>query len=228
MLASDATLRLTEIFSSLQGESSYSGWPTTFVRLTGCPLRCVYCDSAYAFSGGEIFNLKQIVDKVKSLGNHYVCVTGGEPLAQPECHALLSLLCDEGYKVSLETSGAIDISKVDARVKRIVDVKTPDSQESDKNLLSNFEHIGPLDEIKFVVSSKSDFDWSVALIKQHDLLARTSEILFSPAFSLTEESEAGVESKVKADLAAWVLESSLPIRYQLQLHKLLWGDEPGR
>lgn len=229
MLASDATLRITEIFSSLQGESSYSGRPTTFIRLTGCPLRCVYCDSAYAFSGGELKGLSEILNSVSELGNNYVCVTGGEPLAQPECLNLLSLLCDKGYKVSLETSGAIDISEVDQRVKRIVDVKTPASMESDKNLLSNFDCIDPDDELKFVITDKEDFDWSVELVKQYRLFDKTQEVLFSPVFSLaTESGEGRVKSEVQSELAAWVLESGLPIRYQLQLHKLLWGDAPGR
>ena len=228
MLASDATLRITEIFSSLQGESGYSGFPTTFIRLTGCPLRCVYCDSAYAFSGGELQSLENILARVSALGNNYVCVTGGEPLAQPDCLHLLRNLCDQGYIVSLETSGALDISNVDARVKRVVDVKTPSSQEAEKNCYDNFALLQSLDELKFVIANREDFDWSIALIKKHQLQNIDATILFSPVFSLEASEKGQVQSEVKNQLAAWVLEAGLPIRYQLQIHKLLWGDQPGR
>lgn len=229
MLASDATLRITEIFSSLQGESSYAGLPTTFVRLTGCPLRCVYCDSAYAFSGGELFELSAIEQQVSSLKNKYVCVTGGEPLAQPNCHVLLRSLCDNHYKVSLETSGAINIAEVDSRVRRIVDIKTPGSQEADKNCWQNLDLITPDDELKFVVGDKEDFDWSVAVLNKYCLFEKTAHINFSPVFSLPEENSNAtvVSSEVKNNLAQWILDSGLPIRFQLQLHKLLWGDQPG-
>lgn len=229
MLASDATLRITEIFSSLQGESSYAGLPTTFVRLTGCPLRCVYCDSAYAFSGGELFELDAIEQQVFALKNTHVCITGGEPLAQPNCHRLLRSLCDKNYKVSLETSGAINIGEVDSRVRRIVDVKTPSSQEADKNHWNNLDLITSGDEIKFVVGDKEDFDWSVGVLNKYRLFEKTAHINFSPVFSLPEEdlNATAVTSEVKNKLAQWILDSGLPIRFQLQLHKLLWGDQPG-
>lgn len=229
MLASDATLRITEIFSSLQGESSYAGLPTTFVRLTGCPLRCVYCDSAYAFSGGELFELDAIEQQVFALKNTHVCITGGEPLAQPNCHRLLRSLCDKNYKVSLETSGAINIGEVDSRVRRIVDVKTPSSQEADKNHWNNLDLITSGDEIKFVVGDKEDFDWSIGVLNKYRLFEKTAHINFSPVFSLPEEdlNATAVTSEVKNKLAQWILDSGLPIRFQLQLHKLLWGDQPG-
>ena len=229
MLASDKSLRITEIFSSLQGESSYAGRPTTFIRLTGCPLRCVYCDSAYAFSGGESISIDGVVGRVERLGNKYVCVTGGEPLAQPLCITLLKALCDRDYTVSLETSGAIDIEHVPDRVKRVVDIKTPASGEVKKNLSSNYLHLRRQDELKFVICDRNDFDWSLAHAKEHSLFDRVDNVFFSPAFDLPDaDGENIVQSRVKTELAAWILDSGLPIRFQLQLHKLLWGDEPGR
>lgn len=211
-------LRITEIFLSLQGESTFVGLPTVFVRLTGCPLRCSYCDSAYAFQGGQMWTLEAICDEVKRLGARYVTVTGGEPLAQPNSLALMTNLCDLGFNVSLETSGALSITEVDPRVFRIVDLKTPSSAESSRNLWSNLAHLKPTDEIKFVVGSREDFDWAVDVTANYQLFARTPTILMSPVFQHVEP----------AQLAAWVLSSGQPFRMQIQLHKLLWGDTPGR
>ncbi len=210
-------LKITEVFCSLQGESSTVGWPTVFVRLTGCPLRCGYCDSAYAFHGGAWRTITDLLSSVRDYGVRHVCVTGGEPLAQKNCLPLLASLCDAGYAVSLETSGSIDISAVDARVARIVDVKTPGSGELSKNLWSNLKLLTPTDEVKFVLCSREDYDWAVATIAEHDLTARCA-VLFSPS-----------HHQLKArDLADWIVADRLPVRMQVQLHKFLWGEEPGR
>jgi 7-carboxy-7-deazaguanine synthase len=211
-------LRLTEIFLSLQGESTFVGLPTVFVRLTGCPLRCTYCDSAYAFQGGQLWTLEAIADEVARLGATHVTVTGGEPLAQPNCLLLLTQLCDLGYVVSLETSGALSIADVDARVFRIVDIKTPSSAEVSKNLWSNLAHLKRSDEIKFVIGSREDFDWALRITAEHQLFQLTPTILMSPVFQQVEP----------ANLAAWVLAAAQPFRMQVQLHKILWGDTPGR
>lgn len=210
-------LKITEIFHSLQGEARDAGKPTVFIRLTGCPLRCVYCDSEYAFYGGEWMHIDQILETTASHEARHVCVTGGEPLAQKRCHDLLTRLCDEGYQVSLETSGAIDVSQVDHRVSRVVDIKTPDSGESERNLWSNLDCLTAHDQIKFVICSREDYDWSVAEISSRDLEEKF-EILFSPVWGQVNPSE----------LADWVLQDRLKVRMQLQLHKLLWGDEPGK
>jgi 7-carboxy-7-deazaguanine synthase len=209
-------LRITELFHSLQGESLTIGLPTVFVRLTGCPLRCQYCDTAYAFSGGELMDLDTIVEKVASYQCKHVCVTGGEPLAQPACLALLKNLCDAGFTVSIETSGARDISQVDSRVMIVMDLKTPDSLEVDKNLLSNLEYLKPTDQIKFVLCSRNDFDWACAMIKEHTLEQRV-HLLFSPSWNQLNPT----------DLANWIIEERVPVRFQLQLHKILWHDSPG-
>lgn len=215
--ARDERLKLTEIFLSLQGESSYSGWPTVFVRLTGCPLRCVYCDTAYAFHGGQWKGFDQILDEVAALGARHVCVTGGEPLAQKNVIELLKRLCDAGYAVSLETSGALDVSSVDTRVMRVVDVKTPDSGEVDRNLWSNFDQLTSHDELKFVICSRSDYDWSKGIVQEHALTSRCT-VLFSPS-----------HGQVKArELADWIVQDRLAVRFQTQLHKQLWGEEQGR
>ncbi|EIT68068.1 MULTISPECIES: 7-carboxy-7-deazaguanine synthase QueE [Hydrocarboniphaga] len=215
--ARDERLKLTEIFLSLQGESSYSGWPTVFVRLTGCPLRCVYCDTAYAFHGGQWKGFDQILDEVAALGARHVCVTGGEPLAQKNVVELLKRLCDAGYAVSLETSGALDVSAVDTRVMRVVDVKTPDSGEVERNLWSNLAQLTSHDEVKFVICSRSDYDWSKRIIEEHALTGRCT-VLFSPS-----------HGQVKArELADWIVEDRLAVRFQTQLHKQLWGEEQGR
>jgi 7-carboxy-7-deazaguanine synthase len=210
-------LKLTEIFLSVQGEARQIGWPTVFVRLTGCPLLCGYCDTAYAFHGGEWKDIDAILDEVARYGVRHVCVTGGEPLAQKRCVVLLERLCDAGFEVSLETSGAIDIAPVDARVSRVLDLKTPGSGEVARNLWSNLEHVTGHDQIKFVICDRTDYDWAVAQLRQHDLAARC-EVLFSPSF-------AQLPARTLAD---WIVADRLPVRFQLQLHKILWNDEPGR
>lgn len=211
------SLRITEIFFSLQGEAKSVGMPTVFVRLTGCPLRCHYCDSEYAFSGGDILSVSEILKKVAENKASYVCVTGGEPLAQPNCLPLLSALCDEGYKVSLETSGAMDISAVDERVSRVVDLKTPGSGELDKNLYDNIQYLTNHDQIKFVICGREDYEWANFKVDELGLLERVSDVLYSPSFGQVEP----------AELASWILQDSRPVRFQLQLHKILWGDKPG-
>lgn len=223
-----AGLRITEIFYSLQGEARDSGYPTIFVRLTGCPLRCTYCDTAYAFEGGTRVALDEIVAEVKSYGDQvkHICVTGGEPLAQPNCIPLLKSLCDVGYVVSLETSGAMDVSAVDTRVSRVVDLKTPDSGEMKRNLLSNLPLLSKHDQIKFVITSRSDYEWSRAMLKKHALDQLVGEVWFSPSFAI-EVGQIRLP-KLARELADWIVEDKLPVRFQLQLHKLLWQDEAGR
>jgi 7-carboxy-7-deazaguanine synthase len=210
-------LRINEIFFSLQGETRTVGLPTVFVRLTGCPLRCVYCDTEYAFHKGDLMPLEAIVNQVEGFGAHYVTVSGGEPLAQPNCLPLLSQLCDKGYEVSLETSGALDIASVDSRVVTVMDLKTPSSGESSKNLESNIGHLKPHDQVKFVIGDRKDYEWSKAKCDQFDLKSRVSEVLFSPVF----------EALSYRDLAQWILDDRLNVRMQLQLHKHIWGDKPG-
>jgi len=210
-------LRLTEIFLSLQGEARSVGWPTVFVRLTGCPLRCQYCDTAYAFHGGQWWEIDAILAEVASHGVRHVCVTGGEPLSQKRCIRLLEKLCDAGYEVSLETSGAIDISEVDARVSRIVDLKTPASGEQQRNLLGNIPLLTAHDQVKFVICDRADYDWAKAMLAEHAIVERC-EVLFSPSFTQVSPRE----------LAEWILADRLPVRFQMQLHKQLWGDEQGR
>ncbi|MFB2539292.1 MULTISPECIES: 7-carboxy-7-deazaguanine synthase QueE [unclassified Acinetobacter] len=220
-----AGLRLTEIFYSLQGEANEAGYPTVFVRLTGCPLRCTYCDTTYSFEGGERQSLDDIIEKIHRFGAKYVCVTGGEPLAQPNCIPLLKQLCDLGYKVSLETSGAMDISLVDTRVSRIVDVKTPSSHEEHRNLIQNYAHLTPHDQIKFVISDQTDYQWSKSFLAEHQLQHKVSTVWFSPAFAITGSVHLPPFAR---DLAQWILQDQLPVKFQLQLHKLLWQDEKGR
>ena len=222
-IASDLQLRVTEVFYSLQGESSWAGLPTVFVRLTGCPLRCHYCDTAYAFNGGELLSIGSLLAQVARFDARYVCVTGGEPLAQPGCVNLLEALCDDGYQVSLETSGAMDIAAVDSRVKRIVDLKTPASGEQGRNLLANIEQLRGDDELKFVICDRADYDWSAAMLREHDLAARVGSVLFSPANSIGDDTPACEPLQ----LAQWILQDQLPVRMQLQMHKLIWGNEPG-
>jgi 7-carboxy-7-deazaguanine synthase len=209
-------LKITEIFYSLQGESTFVGLPTVFVRLTGCPLRCHYCDTAYAFSGGEWMGLPDILKRVSELGARFVCVTGGEPLAQRECLPLLRALCDEGYQVSLETSGAMAIDQVDARVSRVVDIKTPGSGEEARNLYAQLATLSSHDQIKFVITCRQDYDWSASKIRELQLDKRCT-VLFSPSH----------EQLPARELADWVLADQLPVRFQLQLHKYLWGNVPG-
>ena len=213
-----ASLRITEIFLSLQGEANTVGRPTTFVRLTGCPLRCTYCDTAYAFSGGETMSLDAIVSRVQKEGAQYVTVTGGEPLTQPACTELLRRLCDLGLRVSLETSGALDIAGVDERVSRVVDLKTPGSAESARNDYGNIAHLRRHDQVKFVICDRQDYEWARMKCEEYALATRVDDVLFSPS---AEEMDA-------ATLAGWILEDGLEVRFQIQLHKLLWGDVPGR
>jgi 7-carboxy-7-deazaguanine synthase len=210
-------LRVNEIFHSLQGEADCVGFPTVFVRLTGCPLRCQYCDTEYAFHAGDWLDLEVILDKVRNIGASHVCVTGGEPLAQPNCLKLLARLCDAGYQVSLETSGALDVAAVDARVSRVIDVKTPASNEASRNRIENFRHLTPRDQLKFVICSRDDYDWSKAFLQEHHLSERC-RILFSPSYNQLPPTM----------LADWILADRLPVRFQMQLHKILWGDVPGK
>ncbi len=210
-------LKVHEIFHSLQGESSRVGLPTVFVRLTGCPLRCGYCDTAYAFQGGENLSQEQILERVAGYGTTYVTVTGGEPLAQKECLPLLQQLCDAGYDVSLETGGAMDISAVDPRVSVILDIKTPGSGEAGKNLWSNLDHLKPKDEVKFVLCDRVDYDWAKQVLAER-AVAEKCPVLFSPVYS----------SLAPTDLANWVVQDQLPVRMQVQLHKILWGETPGK
>jgi len=210
-------LRLTEIFLSLQGESRSVGWPTVFVRLTGCPLRCQYCDTAYAFHGGEWWDIDAILAEVARHGVRHVCVTGGEPLAQKRCLVLLERLCDAGYEVSLETSGAIDVSAVDPRVSRVVDLKTPGSMEVARNLWSNIPLLGARDQVKFVICDRADYDWARGMLAEHALVDRC-EVLFSPSYDQVPARE----------LAEWIIADRLPVRFQMQLHKQLWGEERGK
>lgn len=210
-------LRITEIFHSLQGEARDVGWPTVFVRLTGCPLRCGYCDTAYAFQGGEWMTIPDILQVVARYQTRHVCVTGGEPLAQKTCLPLLSALCHAGYEVSLETSGAMDISQVDTRVVRVVDLKTPGSGEQSRNLLDNLQSLRARDQVKFVICDRADYDWAKQMIATHRLNMRC-ELLFSP-------SHGQLEARL---LAQWILDDHLPVRFQIQLHKVVWGEERGR
>ena len=211
------TLRITEVFYSLQGETRTAGLPTVFVRLTGCPLRCQYCDTAYAFSGGELQSLDSILAQVASYKPRYVCVTGGEPLAQPNAISLLKQLCDAGYEVSLETSGALDISAVDTRVSRVVDLKTPGSAEVGRNRYDNIQHLTVNDQVKFVICSREDYDWAVSKLIEYRLERRAGEVLMSPSH---HELDA-------RSLAEWIIADNLPVRLQMQLHKILWNDAPG-
>ena len=215
--AANAALRVTEIFHSIQGESSRVGLPTVFIRLTGCPLRCTWCDTAYAFTGGSTRTLDDILAEVARHGLRHVCVTGGEPLAQKGCLALLTALCDAGYDVSLETSGALDIAEVDARVARIVDLKAPGSGEVDKNRYDNIPLLRASDEVKIVLADAADYDWARAQIATHGLDRRCS-VLLSPVAGALDP----------AELAEWVVRDRLPVRFQLQLHKILWNDARGR
>jgi 7-carboxy-7-deazaguanine synthase len=215
--SSGAKLRVSEIFHSIQGESTRIGLPTVFVRLTGCPLRCVWCDSAYAFSGGENTDVANVLERVGAFSCQTVCVTGGEPLAQKSCAELLGALCDAGYSVSLETSGALDISSVDPRVARIMDIKAPGSGELAKNRWENLPLLTQNDEIKIVLGSESDYQWAVALLREFQLEKRCP-VSFSPVW----------ETLPPQSLAEWILRDRLPVRFQLQLHKVLWGSQPGR
>lgn len=210
-------VRITEIFRSLQGESTLAGLATVFVRLTGCPLRCVYCDSAYAFHGGTTYSLDEVMANVDGHGLRHVCVTGGEPLAQRGCLGLLQRLCEQGYRVSLETSGALDIGPVDPRVVRVLDLKTPGSGECERNLWANIDELTGHDQVKFVICDRRDYDWARDIVRRYSL-ASVCEVLFSPVW----------ETMPPRELADWIVADGIPVRFQLQLHKILWGDEPGR
>lgn len=212
-----ARLRITETFHSLQGEADAVGWPTFFIRLTGCPLRCHYCDTAYAFHGGEWRTVARLIDEARESRARHVCVTGGEPLAQRQCLTLLTVLCEAGFEVSLETSGAIDASAVDARVIRVIDVKTPGSGESERNLDLAVHDLRKSDQLKFVICDRTDYEWSRARV-QCERLDTRCQVLFSPSY---QQIAAG-------QLANWILADRLPVRLQVQLHKVLWGDVPGR
>jgi len=212
-----SSLRITEIFLSLQGESRTVGIPTVFVRLTGCPLRCGYCDTEYAFKGGHWMTIDEILREVEALGVRHVTVTGGEPLAQSACPELITALCDAGHQVSVETSGAVDVSAVDPRAVKVMDLKTPGSGEMAKNRLDNLDHLGPQDQIKLVICDRADYEWARDQLRDR-ALDRRCEVLISPAHG----------SQNPRALAEWVLEDRLPVRFQIQLHKYLWGDEPGR
>lgn len=217
MNTTDTTLKVNEIFYSLQGESRSSGFPTLFIRLTGCPLRCRYCDTAYAFHEGNSMTLNEILSAVQTYQPRYITVTGGEPLAQKGCHMLLTELCNTGSEVSLETSGALDLAQVDPRVIKVVDFKTPGSGELDKNRYRNIAHLDRKDQVKFVLCDEHDYAWAKQMIDEYQL-ASVCEILFSPSYQELEASS----------LAGWILTDRLPVRMQIQLHKVLWGDVPGK
>ncbi|HSW92905.1 MAG TPA: 7-carboxy-7-deazaguanine synthase QueE [Gammaproteobacteria bacterium] len=210
-------LRITELFFSLQGETGTVGLPTVFIRLTGCPLRCGYCDTAYAFQGGEWRDIDAILEQVAAFRTRYVTVTGGEPLAQKACPELLTKLCDAGYTVSLETSGALSVANVDKRVVKVVDLKTPGSREMEKNDYQNISHLLPHDQVKFVICHREDYDWAKQMMTRYQL-TEACQVLFSPSF----------EEQSPGQLADWILEDQLPVRLQIQLHKFLWGDVKGR
>ena len=214
----NAGIRISEIFYSLQGEARTVGRPTVFVRLTGCPLRCGYCDTAYAFTGGIIYKPEDVLREVASYNPQYVTVTGGEPLAQKSCLPLLTSLCDAQYEVSLETSGALDISSVDKRVSRVMDLKTPGSGEVEQNMFSNIEHLLPHDQVKFVICDEQDYQWAKIQLEKYELAEKVTDVLFSPSHA----------ALAPAVLAEWILRDRLPVRMQIQLHKYLWAESEGR
>lgn len=218
MAKNTPSLKITEVFLSIQGEAQTVGKPTVFVRLTGCPLRCHYCDSEYAFYGGERRNIDDLLEQVKSYGVQHICVTGGEPLAQPEARTLLTALSELGYKVSLETSGAMSVADIDPRVSIVMDLKTPDSGEVKRNDYSNIARLDQSDQIKFVICSRQDYEWALFKLDEYQLLDCVGEVLFSPSH----------EQVQPAKLVEWILADRLEVRFQMQMHKVLWGDKPGR
>lgn len=226
-----AGLRLTEIFYSLQGEALTSGLPTIFVRLTGCPLRCVYCDTEYAFTGGERQSLDAIIATIKTYPCKRICLTGGEPLAQPNAIELMQRLLSDGYEISLETAGALSVKDVPAAVSKVMDLKTPSSGEADKNLWSNLDHLTQHDQIKFVIMNRTDYDWAKATLIEHQLDKRVGTIWFSPMFTVADDIDDAVSPEVPVlarELAEWILTDALPVRFQLQLHKIIWADAKGK
>ena len=227
----EAGLRLTEIFYSLQGEALTSGLPTIFVRLTGCPLRCVYCDTEYAFTGGERQSLETIIETIKSYPCKRICLTGGEPLAQPNAIELMKRLLSDGYEISLETAGALTVANVPKAVSKVMDLKTPSSGEVDKNLWSNIDHLTQHDQIKFVIMNRTDYDWAKAMLIEHELNDLVGTVWFSPMFNVAEDIDEEVSPDVPVlarELAEWMLADALPVRFQLQLHKIIWADAKGK
>ncbi|MCG3871565.1 7-carboxy-7-deazaguanine synthase QueE [Psychrobacter sp. Ps7] len=227
----EAGLRLTEIFYSLQGEALTSGLPTIFVRLTGCPLRCVYCDTEYAFTGGERQSLETIIETIKSYPCKRICLTGGEPLAQPNAIELMKRLLSDGYEISLETAGALTVANVPKAVSKVMDLKTPSSSEVDKNLWSNLDHLTQHDQIKFVIMNRTDYDWAKAMLIEHELNDLVGTVWFSPMFNVAEDIDDEVSPDVPLlarELAEWMLADALPVRFQLQLHKIIWADAKGK
>lgn len=223
-----ASLRISEIFYSLQGEALTSGAPTIFVRLTGCPLRCVYCDTAYAFTGGQKMSLETILEAIATYPCRRICVTGGEPLAQKSCLDLLHALTKEGYQVSLETSGALDVANVPRSVSKVMDLKTPSSQEEGRNLWDNVAHLTQHDQIKIVIQDRADYDWALDKIRVYNLIAKVGVLWLSPMFVVDAGNKAVSTPDIARDLAQWMLEDALDVRLQLQLHKLIWQDAKGK
>lgn len=224
----DVVLRLTEIFYSLQGEADTTGAPTIFIRLTGCPLRCVYCDTTYSFYGGDKWTLTNILEHIVQYPCKRVCVTGGEPLAQKKCLDLMDLLIAEGYEVSLETAGALSLEHVPVEVSKVMDVKTPSSGEEKRNHWQNIDYLTQHDQIKFVIMNREDYEWSLAKVKQYDLIEKVNTVWFSPMFAIDENSEQAQLPKLATELAEWILADGIDVRLQLQLHKLLWADAMGK
>ena len=226
----EAGLKITEIFYSLQGEALSAGLPTIFIRLTGCPLRCVYCDTEYAFVGGERMSLAGILAVCQSFPCQRICLTGGEPLAQPNAIALMNLLLAHGYEISLETSGALSVAEVPTAVSKVMDIKTPSSQEADKNLWQNLPYLTAHDQIKFVIMNRDDYDWSKQILADYQLDKKVATVWFSPMFNVAAEAEASdvAAPTLAADLAEWILADALPVRFQLQLHKIIWADAKGK
>ncbi|MDY3306387.1 7-carboxy-7-deazaguanine synthase QueE [Psychrobacter sanguinis] len=225
----EAGLRMTEIFYSLQGEALTSGLPTVFVRLTGCPLRCVYCDTTYSFTGGERLSLEAIMADIAQYPCKRVCITGGEPLAQPNCIALINRLLEAGYEISLETAGALSVADVPEAVSKVMDVKTPSSGESDKNLWSNLDYLTQHDQIKFVIMNRSDYEWSKQQLIDYKLDQKVGTVWFSPMFNVHDNKDSAVEvPNLARELAEWILEDAIPVRLQLQLHKIIWADAKGK